>query len=841
MSAAPPPEYVATSVVVAQLNFLASLSREDLEDIFARSATWVEFHPRQTIFEQDRPVEAVYVLVEGTVSQVRRGRDEQGRPRQTLVREVEAGSTILGVYDFLFDTVYQARTRAVSVCRLLAIDVAALNRLIFRFPEIRQKLAPLGLLSRLRTIPSLRSQDLVALGFLADRLEQLKAGPQQALYRSGAQEARVFLVDQGQIELRWEDGSSNWLANGAFFGFVRSRGYGEGEDGGVPMDHGAVSQTNTQLFAFPRAYFAGVTGLNPEAIGAEEIEARALTLSALPLFANYSPEQLSRLAGFVSHNYFPTSFLIIQQGEEADSLWMLMPGGSAVIRSIDSSGAKLPTAMATGPNHFGETALLGQVPQDSTVEAEPQSMWLRLQRADFEEYDRDESDSMRDKLNVKTQRRRVVASLKDRSKYAWLQPGELLVLFSRRHWIAFVIKSIPSFIVTAAIIIFFFVGALIPGVQTWMLVLLGISVLLALALLAWSIIDYLNDWLIVTNRRVVHQEKVLFVNEWRKEAPLEQIQNVNFANDWLGKILNYGTMVIQTAGTTGVIRFDYTMHFDRLNAAITEQRQARRLHSAAQSKTYIHRQLERRLGLPLKIHDRVYAGGRPVPVPTGWRARLAARVNRPLRRQVGNRLIWRKHWIVLLPRLAWALVVLFIVAFITILPSYGDAIGVPESIRPASNILQLIALLATLVSLIRVVWVIADWHNDTYELSDDDLVHIDRVPLGLAEDRKSAGLGRIQNVTMSIPSPLHWLFNFGNVNCQTAAEAGDFIFFAVPDPRSVADEILARIERYRRREEEDAVRKRNQELPDWFEMYNRLGPDALEQRLLQGERPETGE
>jgi alkanesulfonate monooxygenase SsuD/methylene tetrahydromethanopterin reductase-like flavin-dependent oxidoreductase (luciferase family) len=86
---------------------------------------------------------------------------------------------------------------------------------------------------------------------------------------------------------------------------------------------------------------------------------------------------------------------------------------------------------------------------------------------------------------------------------------------------------------------------------------------------------------------------------------------------------------------------------------------------------------------------------------------------------------------------------------------------------------------------------------------------------------------------MSIPSPLHWLFNFGNVNCQTAAEAGDFIFFAVPDPRAVAEEILARIERYRRREEDDAVRKRNQELPDWFEMYNRLGPDALEERLTQ--------
>lgn len=832
MSTAPPQEFVETKVVVAQLNFLASVSGEDLEDIFANSAWWVEFHPRQTIFEQDKPVTHVYILTEGTVSQVRRELDSQGRPRQTLVREVTPGNTMLGVYDFLFDTVYRSRARAVDFCRLLAIDVGALNRLIFRFPDIRQKLAPLDLLSRLRAIPSLYSQDLVALGFLADRLESLKLGPDQPLYRSGAEESRIFLIDLGQMELRWDDGTANWLGNGAFFGFVRSLGYGAG-DVTVIMDHGAISKTNTQAYAIPRTYFTSVTGLVPERLGAAEIVLRERTLAAIPVFANYTDAQLSRLAGFVSHSYFPSGYLVIQQGEEADSLWMLMPGGSAVIRSIDGSGAKLPTARAIGPNHFGETALLGQVPQDSTVEAEPQSMWLRLQRDDFEAYDRDEKESMRDKLNVKTQRRRVIASLRDRNKYPWLQPGELLVLFSRRHWIAFLIKSIPAIILAAVTFLFFAVGVLLPGVQIWLRVLLGFTMFLGLILLLWSIVDYMNDWLIVTNRRVVHQEKVLFVNEWRKEAPLEHIQNVNFASTWLGKILNYGTMVIQTAGTTGTISFNYTMHFAQLNAAITEQRRARRMHSAAQSKTYIHRQLERRLGLPLRLPNRVYAGGRAVPAPTGWRARLAARVNRPLRRQVGNRLIWRKHWIVLLPRLAWALVVLFIVTLLAILPSFGDLVGVPESARPASNVLQFIAVVATAISLGRVIWVIADWHNDTYELGDDDIVHIDRMPLGLTEDRKSAGLGRIQNVTMSVPSPLHWLFNFGNVVCQTAAESGDFIFFAVPDPRAVADEILARIERYRRREEEDAVRKRNQELPDWFEMYNRLEPDLLEKKLLQ--------
>jgi hypothetical protein len=43
------------------------------------------------------------------------------------------------------------------------------------------------------------------------------------------------------------------------------------------------------------------------------------------------------------------------------------------------------------------------------------------------------------------------------------------------------------------------------------------------------------------------------------------------------------------------------------------------------------------------------------------------------------------------------------------------------------------------------------------------------------------------------------------------------------------------MERYRRRTEREAATKRAQELPDWFEMYNRIEPDVLEKRALLDE------
>ena len=191
---------------------------------------------------------------------------------------------------------------------------------------------------------------------------------------------------------------------------------------------------------------------------------------------------------------------------------------------------------------------------------------------------------MRAKLQVRTKRREAVASQEQRKKYPWLQQGELLIHFSRRHWVAYLRKSIPGFVALVLFLSFFIAAFAIPGVQLWMQVLLGIMLLLVVLFMIWGTVDYFNDWIVVTNRRVVLQEKVLFVNEWRKEAPLEHIQNVNLDRTFFGRIFNYGTMVIQTAGTFGMIRFEYTDSLRRVEQRNREQQARHRRHAAAESK-----------------------------------------------------------------------------------------------------------------------------------------------------------------------------------------------------------------------------------------------------------------
>ncbi|HMN28812.1 MAG TPA: hypothetical protein PKE45_11735, partial [Caldilineaceae bacterium] len=121
-----------------------------------------------------------------------------------------------------------------------------------------------------------------------------------------------------------------------------------------------------------------------------------------------------------------------------------------------------------------------------------------------------------------------------------------------------------------------------------------------------------------------------------------------------------------------------------------------------------------------------------------------------------------------------------------------------------------------------IAWRTADWHNDTYEVTRNELADVERLPLFFDEKRRTARLVSIDNIFTDIPTPLHYLFNFGNIRIETAATQGEFTFDSVADPAGVAAEIRRRIDAARRREEQESARQHARELTDWFELYDRL-------------------
>lgn len=820
-------EPASDTLLLAQMNFLADLPPADWRQILLPSVRVVALGRGQDLYVQGQPLDHIYILLEGRVRQFR---EETVAPDQTLFHErtVDRAGTILSIYGLMFYDDYRTTTREAGngTCRLLQFDASAFNRLIFRFPDLRQALVNMALIRRLNTMPMLGHLDLELLGFLSEEATETLLETGDIVYSEGEIPKVIYFVDQGQIALDWEDGQTGWAANGAAFGLVNDEPMmGAFRANARPMMHTARATTQTTIISIPLNLFRSITCRDPDEIGLANMERRKDVVNGLPIFARLSQAQRDRLVGFFSDYYFPINQLLVQQGEQADSFWVLLHGGSATIQALDEDGRRLTSTISLGNTMFCETALLGEVAQESSVEAMGNSEWLRLHWRDFQHFDDEYPEEIRDLLEVSTDKLKSLESQEKRERHSWLQPGEMLIVQSRRHWIAFLSKGVPALITMALLVGLGLLVSRIPGVQTAAVIIGGILASLVLLLFVWAAIDYFNDWIAVTNRRVVYQEKLIFVRRRRDEAPLDQIEQVDQDRNLLGGWLNYGTAIIQTASSAGKIVFTYTRNFDQLNDAIRTQQEQRQHHSVAESKSKITKTLSDRLGHWLVLPSRVWMTPKPEPEIKWWH-RFVPHYRRNYAPPDDGRIVWRKHWPVLLPQLTGAAISLFITMILMAL-SVFIANRAPSEYQRPGIILEVVVGILLTYSVLRVAWVIVNWYNDTYEVDDQRITHIERLPFNLRMRTSGALLERIQNVSSETPSTIHMLLNYGNVRCQTAAEDGDFLFDGVHNPRKVADIIQLRMEYAGQNEAAREAERRMEDLPDWFEIYHKMETDDI--------------
>ncbi|MCB0185254.1 MAG: cyclic nucleotide-binding domain-containing protein, partial [Caldilineaceae bacterium] len=439
------------------------------------------------------------------------------------------------LYDLFYSKEYSTRAKQLPGASVIPLRAVAIDRLIYRFPELRNALAPLTAIERLRTIPFLSRLNQVGLGFVADAAEQLSWQADDPIYRAGERAAYLYLINQGQVSLTHPGQPTHWLGNGAAFGFCE-----EESDGAEAYLYGAMATTQTTAFRIDAAALARIMGHELTRWGNLLRNAVERTLAALPLFGAFSDEQRAMVAGFVSYYHIPINHLIIQQGELNDSLWVLMPGHEARLHALDREGQALQSTGVIGPAYFGEVALRLEMPADSTVEAEANSHWLRLHVNDLDTLGMLVNENLRRKLKLRDHDNALMANLEERRQYAWLQAGEFIVDVCRRHWIVLLRMTWPAQLLFWSLFLpgtlwSIFAGA--PGWTTWVLLVIG---LIVVGQLAWGLLDYFNDYLIVTNRRVVRQEEVILLRQWRQEAALEQIQNVDISTGFWGNLFGFG-------------------------------------------------------------------------------------------------------------------------------------------------------------------------------------------------------------------------------------------------------------------------------------------------------------
>lgn len=125
----------------------------------------------------------------------------------------------------------------------------------------------------------------------------------------------------------------------------------------------------------------------------------------------------------------------------------------------------------------------------------------------------------------------------------------------RKHWLFLITTTIIPFLLAGTCGTLALIGWLNPpswlgSVAPYFPAIAVAGLVVSFGWFFWRINDWANDLYIVTNDRIIDIERhPLFLSESRREASLGVIQNVAFKqNNLFAKVLNYGDVIVQTAG-----------------------------------------------------------------------------------------------------------------------------------------------------------------------------------------------------------------------------------------------------------------------------------------------------
>jgi CRP/FNR family cyclic AMP-dependent transcriptional regulator len=107
-------------------------------------------------------------------------------------------------------------------------------------------------------------------------------------------------------------------------------------------------------------------------------------LKDIPLFAGLDENDLSLLEQRANTRTFPKHAILINEGDETDSLYVILSGRVRVFMSNEDGKEIILNEQGPG-EHFGELALLDDAPRSASVMAMEKTRVSVISRADFRE------------------------------------------------------------------------------------------------------------------------------------------------------------------------------------------------------------------------------------------------------------------------------------------------------------------------------------------------------------------------------------------------------------------------------------------------------------------------
>ena len=797
-----PPDPKAIARELQQFPIFRDVPLTELERLNASRPRPVR--PGVTIFRQGNIIPYIYLVEKGEVELVRK--DEHGR----VLRRVVRPGQVLGRLELDAPEGQLGTAKTLTTVQFILVDIHSLDRLRSYFPALQSHFDRSDVIGNLRANPYFAPLDDTEIKWLSDIIEIETLEPNSNLYEIGEPALDVVIIRQGRVQLTAANGQQRWVSAGSVIGFreVLTR---------TGRRHTATVRNKTVILRLPEDDLLAITQLHPDHQWlADPIPVEKLLRQA-PIFRAFKTEDIKLLAGFVMQVHYHHAHRTIVQAGKPDPYYYILANGTALQQRFDEDGNQLSSITISRGASFGQESLLFGDNAEVTVETLSPTHWIRIHRQDFQLY-MEENPESKELLGLTEQAR---SRLFDRIYLGnWQREDEEILSMRRRHWIVLVKRM---GLLAATLFVHFIIAGLIKVFTgSWFAgINLTLAALYALPWSAWVVLDYLNDFHIVTNYRVIHQEKVVFIKETRVSAPIEQIQNIDIERDLLAQFLKYGNLIISTAATEGQLVFDYHPKPNEAYDTIVKEMTRIKKYGATGRQEQIQKQLQERLhlGLEERIDDRALI--EPVKA-----RKLKQPKNLPFIRLLGlqqeadNTLVWRRHWFGMLvttfPAVLTAMAILGLFTF-TVVDPFNIL---------TNDVLQMIIAIFSAgslgVSLFWLWWRWEDWANDRYIVSDQLIERIIKKPLWFDEERTTLSLERVQNVEFSRPNPLAFLLDYGDVNIQTAATDGNVKFGFVPAPDEVQYEIFHRIKDYQENLEKKRQREQENAFADWLEAYHKL-------------------
>ena len=771
---------------------------------------------------------------------------------------------------------------------LLRIGAPILAEMLNKHPEL-WRFFQNNTAARLQAIPLLRNLDDSDIERLAVSADVKEFGPGQTICTTDEADGALWIIDWGQVQI--SEQAEVAMAGGKLVAVPPSstvqvdQGFPEGEGivtagnyfvGGLVGIPGqltvtATPKTKVKLLRIPGSLLELSEQRMPDI--QYQLRHRLKIAQRLQeamghddLFKELTPEHWKDLATITGWEHVPAGLDVTQQGQTGTKIHVLATG-AALARSTDPDGRERPRHVIRKGfgDYYGIDGFLRKERHDATVRSLRDqddrgavvdgSDWLTLQRDDVICL-----LAANPQLWEDTVLQQQLMEKPADARFAWQEKEETIEFFSRRHSAWLWARVALLFLFTYGILaIMALAGRLLTEngfrLQTYLLV----WIVLLLPLLTWFVIDYLNDYYVITNRRVMRHDRVLFLYENRLEAMIERIQDITVRTTLMARILNYGNLAVQTAATGGAIVFNMVPDPEHVENILRSMQSQVRAGQKAEERENLRNKLLSGLKMrlipemPARVlpvdtqppqemnglqrfwagltapFKAIFRGLRKLPeniyllvlkiLPRRARERiLKERRERARRRaaQMQDKVIYRKHIFFLIRDAIVPIVILIITIGLFLFTNFEIIVAAwPGWIR-----IPMFGFVVFCAFWLWYRW--ENWRNDQYILTRSHVIDITALPLGLFEQRRQAEWSRVQNANYEIPNFWANFFNYGTVIVETAATFGQLDFVNVPNPRKVQQEIFLRMTEARQVAEAKDTAKRQATLSETLEIYNEL-------------------